>query len=577
MGRSVEAAPSAIEKKNNKTVAELILYNGKIATVDRQFSIASALAVSGGKIIAVGSDKEVLALTAADTEKIDLKGALVMPGLMDSHTHPTGASMHDFDHEKPPMNSVGDVLDYIRGRTKVVPEGDWIQISQVFITRLKEQRYPTRAELDEAAPKHPVVFSTGPDASVNSLALSLSGIDRNFQTTGSGAVEKDASTGEPTGILRGGAKRHLKTRRGKSRPVTEADRRSRLKELFADYNANGITAIGDRGASDSSLRLYASLLADDELTVRVKCSYRLSPEGEITSIAKKVEQLAKHPLRKPNSMLQIVGVKMWQDGGMLTGSAAMREPWGVSEIYSIRDPEYRGVLFIEKEKLTQIVQAVINADLQFTAHSVGDQAVHNLIDAYAAAAKNGDITKTRPCITHCNFMSAEAISMMARLGISADIQPAWLYLDGVTLQKQFGEKRLRYFQPLRSLAEAGVIAGGGSDHMQKIDPLRSINPYHPFLGMWITQARQPKTASKPLHAVESLSREQAIRFYTSNNAQLLFLEQVAGSLEVGKQADMILLDRDILTCSTAELKEAKVRKTWLAGRLVYSDSLAQTP
>src|SRR5439155_3907002 len=127
-------------------------------------------------------------------------------------------------------------------------------------------------------------------------------------------------------------------------------------------------------------------------------------------------------------------------------------------------------------------------------------------------------------------------------------QPAWLYLDTRTLVAQFGTERLRYFQPLRSLFEAGVTAGGGSDHMQKIGSLRSINPYNPFLGMWVAITRRAKGYEGPLHPEEALTRAQAIRFYTINNARLLFLEDRIGSLEEGKQADFVVIDRDLLTC-----------------------------
>src|SRR6185436_19950171 len=172
----------------------------------------------------------------------------------------------------------------------------------------------------------------------------------------------------------------------------------------------------------------------------------------------------------------IVGIKTYLDGGMLTGSAYMREPWGVSDIYSIRDPQYRGILKIPQDQLNAIVLATIESGLQFTAHSVGDGAVHNLLDAYAAANKVKPIRPTRPCITHSNFMSREAVEKMIELGVVCDIQPAWLYLDAHTLTNQFGYDRLRYFQPLKTIFEQGAVAGGGSDHMQKIGSLRSINP-----------------------------------------------------------------------------------------------------
>ncbi len=184
--------------------ADLILHNGKIVTADKKFSIHQALAVGGGRILRVGSNAEVLKTKGPHTQVLDLAGKSVLPGLIDSHVHPTAACMVEFDHPIPVMETIADVLAYIKGRAKVLAKGEWIQVRQVFITRLREQRYPTRQELDETAPDNPVVFSTGPDASLNTLALKLSGIDKDFKVTdgGPGYAEKDAKTGEPTGILR---------------------------------------------------------------------------------------------------------------------------------------------------------------------------------------------------------------------------------------------------------------------------------------------------------------------------------------------------------------------------------------
>ena len=178
----------------------------------------------------------------------------------------------------------------------------------------------------------------------------------------------------------------------------------------------------------------------------------------------------------------------------------------MSEIYSIDDPEYQGVLFIPPDRLEPMVRTAVASGLQFTAHSVGDGAVHALLDAYEAVNQDTPIATTRPCITHSNFMSREAIDQAARLGVVLDIQPAWLYLDVRTLAAQFGNDRLRYFQPLQSLFRAGVTVGGGSDHMQKVGSLRSINPYNPFLGMWIAITRQARGFEGRLHPEEALTR-----------------------------------------------------------------------
>jgi predicted amidohydrolase YtcJ len=268
-------------------------------------------------------------------------------------------------------------------------------------------------------------------------------------------------------------------------------------------------------------------------------------------------------------MLQIIGIKTFLDGGMLTGSAYMRKPWGVSEIYAIRDAEYRGVLFIPRERLLPIVKTTLDSGMQFTAHSVGDGAVHTLLDVYEELDRARPVKDNRPCITHSNFMSEEAVKECARLGVCVDIQPAWLYLDTRTLAAQFGYDRLRWFQPLRSLFAAGAMAGGGSDHMQKIGSLRSINPYNPFLGMQTAITRRARWYEGQLHPEEALSREQAIRFYTANNAYLMFREQEAGTLEEGKRADLIVIDRDLLTTPEGEISGTKVLRTYLDGRLIY--------
>jgi len=223
------------------------------------------------------------------------------------------------------------------------------------------------------------------------------------------------------------------------------------------------------------------------------------------------------------------------------------------------------------------VRTAVECGLQFTAHSVGDGAVHALLEAYADVDQEMPVRKTRPCISHSNFMSREAVDEAARLGVMVDIQPAWLYLDTHTLVKQFGYDRLRYFQPLRSLFEAGVVAGGGSDHMQKIGSLRSVNPYNPFLGMATALTRRAKRYEKPLHPEEALTREQAIRFYTINNARILGCDDKLGSLEPGKLADFIVLDTGLLSCAEDKIAATQVLRTYMSGKLVYRRDNSRKP
>lgn len=548
---------------------DLIVFDGKIVTVDSGFSVHQALAVEANRIVAVGSNADIIKLKTDQTQMLALGGKMVLPGLFDSHTHPVGAAMTEFDHPIPDMETVQDVLDYFKGRAEALEDGQWIVLQQVFITRLREQRYPTKAELDQVAPKNPVVFRTGPDASVNTLALKLSGIDRDFRVTdgGPGYIEKDLKTGEPTGIVRS-CTRYLKIRET-GRKVTERDRYERVLALFKDYSSVGITGICDGDTDQAELDLYQQMLAKGELPLRICSQYHIETIGPIEQIEANIRKVAQNPLRQGGPMLRIIGVKVYLDGGMLTGSAYMSRPWGVSKTYAIDDPNYRGVLFIPKERLVPLVRTATECGLQFTAHTVGDGAVETLLDAYDEVNKTISIRDVRHCITHSNFMSRESVEKMARLGVFPLVQPAWLYLDTRTLVGHFGYDRLRYFQPLQSLFEAGVLPAGGSDHMQKLGSLRAINFYDPFLAMWTAVTRQARWYEGQLHSEEALSREQMIRFYTINCARALFQDKYVGSLEKGKLADFIVLDTDLLTCPPDSIRDAKVLRTYLDGKLVF--------
>ena len=545
-----------------------VFINGRIVTVDEAFSITDAMAVAGEHIVALGEKAKALAAGHASAVRVDLGGRMVLPGLMDSHAHPVGAATMEFDHAVPDIEDIPQLLDYIAARAKVLPEGSLIGIRQVFITRLKEQRYPTREELDRVAPKHPVEFSTGPDAMLNSLALQLAGIDRNFKVppNSTGVVVFDAQ-GEPTGLMRAFSPT-IKAKSLSKKPDA-AQTQALVQKLFTDYNSVGFTTIADRGASRGNIEVYQALREADALTVRLRLSHTFEAGSVWRTTELQLDEIIQHPLRKPDPMLQIIGTKIWLDGGMLTGSALMLEPWGVSSIYGITDREYRGVQRTPSEHLAKMVRKVADGGLQFTAHSVGDGAVKLLLDVYEGVSKDTPIREARPCITHCNFITPESIAQAARLGVVIDLQPIWFHLDGATLLKQFGNERLRRFQPLRALFDAKVPVGGGSDHMQKIGSLRSINPYNPWLGMWIAVSRQCRFLAEPLHPEGGLTRAEAIRMYTINNAQILFLEKEAGSLEVGKRADFIIVDRDVLTCPLDDLKGTQVRETWLNGKAIW--------
>ena len=549
---------------------DLIVYHGKIVTVDADFNIVQALAVTGGRIAAVGSNEKILALAGPKTQRIDLQGKTVLPGLIDSHLHAVESAMYEFDHPVPEMETIGDVLQYLRQRSGASQAGQWVTLSQVFITRLREQRYPTRQELDDVAPRNPVAFSTGPDTVLNTLGLRVNGINKDYKVPAGipCRIERNERTGEPTGILRN-CQKILKIQ-SPEKPPTHEDYLRRTRMLLADYNSVGLTSIVDGDTQDDEVEIFRQLKERGQLTCRTFLVLHVEANDPFDRIEARVRAAAQNPLHAYNDMLWLRGIKTYLDGGMLTGSAYMLRPWGVSSVYSITDPTYRGMRYIEPERLYQLARLALGNGFQFTAHSVGDGAVQAIIEAYERVNQDFPVRDKRPCITHANFMTAEAIAKMKELGIVANLQPDWLYLDGATLRRQFGDERTTYFQPYKTLFERGVTVGGGSDHMQKIGSLRSINPYNPFLGMWITLTRQPRWASEPLHPEQRITRQQAIRLYTIYNAYLTFEENQKGSLESGKLADFIVLDRDILTCPTDAVKDTQVERTFLGGKLIYT-------
>jgi predicted amidohydrolase YtcJ len=551
--------------------ADIIVHNGKVLTVDAKFSTAQAVAVRGGKVAAVGANADVLKLKGDKTRVIDARGHTVMPGLYDSHTHPVGAAGSEVGDPIPDLRSLEEVFAFIKKRAATTPEGKWIVIRSAFPTRLKEARFPTKAELDAVAPKHPVLYHAGPAGVANSKALEISGVTRDTKNPPAGQVVKDEKTGEPTGMLRN-AYGVLKGVPGGGDGASAAEHRAALLKLFGLYNQHGITSISDRNAGRGSLDTYLSLQKSGELTLRINVARSFGASGTREAVGKRFDDLVGKdgrggPTGAGDEWVRIGPIKMFLDGGMLNGSAYMRKPWPRGETYQITQDDYRGLLFIQPEQLKMVVEEAAKRKWQVTAHTAGEGAMDVLLDAYEFADKVTPIKEMRYCITHANFPSQLNLERCKKLGVCADVQPAWLYKDGATLVKVLGPERTRWFQPYKSWLQYTTI-GGGSDHMLRFDPLDSTNPWSPWLGIWITLTRKLERGG--VHQPdEILTREQAIRLYTINNAYLHHEEKEKGSLEAGKLGDLIVLDRDLMACPVDEVKDIKVLATVVGGKVVY--------
>ena len=208
-----------------------------------------------------------------------------------------------------------------------------------------------------------------------------------------------------------------------------------------------------------------------------------------------------------------------------------------------------------------------------TAHTTGGASTDALLDAYEAADKIASIKDKRFTLTHANFPNDEAIARAKKLGVVMDLQPAWYHWDGDALAQVLGPERMKYFHPYKSIFDAGVIVAGGSDHMIKFHSRDAVNPYNPFFGMWMVITRKT-AAGQVFNPEQKLTREQALQMWTTNAAYLSFDEDVKGSVEAGKYADLVVIDRDILTCPVDEIRDIEPIQTILAGEVVYDSGVS---
>ena len=531
--------------------ADLILHNGKVVTVDKAFSIRQAVAVKGNTIQAVGTDKEILALKGPKTQVIDVKGRTVLPGLIDAHVHAISSGVSEMKEKLPIFDSIATIQKWVVEKAKVTPKGEWIIVPRTLPPRLKEMRFPNRADLDVVT-THPVAFDGSYVWGANTMALKVSGITKSTPNPAGGEVVK-GEDGEPNGILRNAASLLKLPRR--SAPVTEAEQLAGLEKMLDLYLEAGLTTVGDRAVDEGDVRIYNKLRASKGLGTRVVLTWRINSNRPIEEIEKEIKA---NPWRanQGDEWLKFGTFKVTLDGGQSVGTAYQRMPYGPfgRQLYGQTNPDARGFLFIDPDKLLRIYKAAYEKGWQLTAHVQGGSAIDNLLDAFEALNKVKPIAPTRSHIMHGSFMSREAIDRAAKMGIIYDGQADWLHFDVPALEQVFGYRNMRYFYPLRSIIDAGIPVAGGSDHMMGHDKRTAVNPYDPFYNMWMAITRKT-TQGKVIYPEERITREEALKTYTVWAAYLQFSEKTKGSIESGKLADLVVIDRDYLTCPEDEIKK----------------------
>jgi predicted amidohydrolase YtcJ len=531
---------------------DLVLHGGKIVTVDERFSIAQALAVRGDRIVAVGSDATVRALAGPATRQIDLRGRTVIPGLMDGHLHNAGGGP---GVDLSAVRTVDELLQAVAERAKVTPAGEpLISNSDWHEAQLKEQRLPHLRELDRAAPDHPVVLVRGGHQYViNSAAARRWNISRETVSPPGGQIGKDADGGLNGELV------------NNARNLVQLPPAARLKreDILAQQkilNAAGLTGIRIPGSFTfgsspvEAWRLFKELHAEGLLTLRVNFLFRIADYSSPERIREQVRSWGARP-GEGDEWLRVDGVKTMLDGGFEGG--LMRQIY--EGIYS-RGGTFRGIQVVPAERHRMAVTELNRLGWRVTTHVVGDLAADQALDNYAAADREVSLKGRRWALEHLFIGRPEHFERIKALDMVVSAQNH-LYLAGPSVMKYWGRERAQHVTPMRTFLDQGLMVGGGTD--------APVIPHNPFWALYHFVSRDTISDGR-YDGSQRISREEALRVFTINNARLTFQEDIKGSLEPGKLADLLVLPADLLTVPEKQIETMRPLATMVGGRFVYT-------
>jgi predicted amidohydrolase YtcJ len=425
-------------------------------------------------------------------------------------------------------------------------------------------RFPTKQDLDVTT-DHPVAFDGSYVWGANSLALKISDITRNTPNPPGGEIVKGPD-GEPNGILRNAS--HLLKGVDRSESFSDEDKVAALRRMLQLYAAAGLTAVGDRAVTPAEVAIYQKLKSREQLPLRVILTWRINAARPVDQIVSEI-RASSWTTNQGDDWLRFGTFKVTLDGGQSVGTAYQRMPYGAfgKQLYGQTDPDARGTLFIEPEKLYRIMSTARDKGWQLTAHVQGGAAIDTLLDVFERLNREKPIAPSRSHVMHGSFMSEEALGRMQRMGVLADVQPGWLYFDVPALKRVFGLDHMRYFFPVRSLIDRGIVVAGGSDHMIGHDKNGAVNPYNPFFNMWATITRRTREGEE-IYPQERVTRQEALKMWTIWAAYLQFGEKARGSIETGKFADLVIIDHDFLGCPEDDIRRIEPVATVVNGRVV---------
>ncbi len=540
--------------------ADILIIGGTVHTMDPICPRASAVAIRDGRILAVGGE-ELRQLAGRETRVVDLDGHCVLPGLTDSHIHLMWFALGLRQVDLTGVRSLEEVVDRVAERARTTPAGEWV-LGRGWDQELwPDPRFPTAADLDQAAPHHPVALTakSGHALVANTLALMQAGVTAETPDPEGGRIVRDPS-GQPTGLLLEEAMELVRAAIPQPDAETVAGTLPAAFERAWRVGLTGVHDMDDLTAFEALQRLRAR----EELGLRV---VKYLPADALD------HALALH-IRAGfgDDWLRIGGIKVFADGALGPRTAAMLAPYE-------GEPDNLGILTIEREALEELARRAADGGLPLAVHAIGDRANRMVLDVFAvlgagpvSACGRADTrsapTGLRHRIEHVQLLHPDDLGRLARLGVVASMQPIHATQDAVMADRYWGERAATAYA-WRSLLDAGTVLAFGSDC-----PVEDLNP---FLGIHAAVTRtRPDGYAGPQgwHPEQRITVQEAVRAYTRGAACAVGLEQWLGSLSPGKWADLVVLDRDIFTCDPPAIAETEVKGTMVGGRWVWGEWVA---
>lgn len=563
------------------TDADILFTNGSVYTADARDTVAEALAVKDGRIVFVGAAGEAGAFAGPGTETVDLAGGLLLPGFIDTHIHMPGPLMVDlFDINLMDITDPDEMLRTVAKAIRDNPDKDayfGFGYAGFAFTGPEAAKGPRKERLDGVCADKPVVIFAfdGHSFWMNSRAFEASGITSATPAPVGGVIEKDDATGELWGTVKDNAMPLVKL------PPFDPDKeRETLEEFLRVMNAYGYTAIlaatsYQPGLGEVPWEALDRLEAENRLTLKIRGSICAVPADDPTTIVEQANQLRQ---RHIGDLLRLTSIKFFADGVMDTRTALLLKPYA-------DEPDNHGLAIWSPEKMREAFLAMNTAGLQNHTHAIGDGAVRMTLDAYEYVCEHGPAGDYRNAITHLQLVDPRDLPRFRALSVVASTQPYWHRKEpGYWREVEYealGERAEREY-PLKSLFDAGAVVVSSSDSPVTMDlnPLIAIQigvtRNYPNDGSdGLPDITDPDDPALLLNAAERATVKQMIRSFTANGAYALFMEQETGSLEKGKWADLVVLDRNILECPPLEIGTAEVRRTYVNGHLVYDAGITE--